>query len=116
MSEDLLEQQDVDVSVLVHERGRRVAQLMDRIALESGFLQRRVDDVLDRLRGDPLLAVAEEQRLLVLDTVDGADLHVVVDGGDAGVVEVDGALFVALAGDLDRVVVPNVRVIEADEL
>ena len=73
---------------------------------------------LDGFRGDAALVAADEQGVAVgiYNAVYGTHLAVGVNGFDAGVIQVNHALFVAFAGDHERVVRADVVVIDAYKL
>ena len=116
MSQKLLQGAHVH-AVLQHQRGGGVPQLVGGIlAGVQPCPQKAVfHHAVHGLAADAGLAIGEKERGLVHGVDLPAHQQIVVDGGGGGVVEVDDALFVALADDA-QMVCAQVGDIEAHDL
>ena len=88
-------------AVLQHERGSRVPQLMRGIlsTVQSCGLQMVLDQHVDRTAADALIEAGEKQCFLTGDIA--ADSQIVINGRNAGVIQIDNTFFVTLAEDAD---------------
>lgn len=89
---------DID-AVLVHQRRRSVAQLVRRVFLriQPRLTEVLFDQPLDRLHIDAVAVAADEERVFILVVRREALGQIVFQRKAAGIVEVYGALLVALA-------------------
>ena len=105
MTEDILQNPHIDVPRTVHQRRRRVTQLVRRISLvpEPCLVKVLVDHPLHRLVADPCVPRGQEQRVLVAYLrVRGAHREVFFYRLAAGVVQVYHTLLIALSDDPHR--------------
>ena len=121
MAEDVLERAHVDVALVIHQRGRRVAQLVRGIPFpKTDLCEMLFHHPLHGFVGNAIAAAAEKQRVRVGDPhMYGGlpDLKVSLERIAAGGVEVDRPHFRALAGDGHFVHIRgNVRKADADQL
>ena len=116
MPKDLLERADID-AVLIHQRRRRVAQLVHgkMLLVYAGHFQIFGDQGLDRLHVDAAAQPADEQRVAVPGLWGDAVRQVAGDGLAAGVVQVDNPLLVALA-EQPQAILGDVAEIDAAKL
>ena len=81
MAQNILQNANIHVAVLVHQRRRRVPQLVYGVsrAAKPNFREVFIDHGLYGLRTDACAAVADEQRVFILHVVLWAHTHVGID-------------------------------------
>ena len=108
----------INISVLIHQCSGCVSQLVTGVSLcaQTDFFKLLVHHRLNGLDGHPAVVAADKQRVFILYFIYGAHAHVVVDRVDAGGVEIDDALLVALAEHTDRAIVADIGVVQPRHL
>ena len=104
-------------AVLEHERGGGVAELVGGVsgAVQSGLGEVLFHQGVDVGAADALVPGGEEEGVLIPAADGPAHRQIPLQGGLAGVVEVDNAYLVALAQHPQRVPL-DVRQVQADQL
>lgn len=64
--------------------------------------------MLNRFRADPLHPVTEKECIFILNAVYRAHLQIFCQSIPAGLVEIKNALFIALAGYMDNLIIMNI--------
>ena len=118
VTEHVLEYAHINAAVLVHQRRGCMAQLVAGVSLcaQTDFFKVLVHHRLNGLDGHPAVVAADKQRVFILYFINRAYTHVVVDRVDAGGVEIDDALLVALAEHTDRAIVADIGVVQPRHL
>ena len=68
--------------------------------------------MLNRFRADPLHPVTEKECIFILNAVYRAHLQIFCQSIPAGLVEIKNALFIALAGYMDNLIIMNIGKIQ----
>lgn len=99
VAKDILQHTDIDMTLLVHQCGRRMPQFMDGIsgAAQIDLSQIFLYNILHRLRADSLSLTADKNGVFIDQAVFGPHFQVGLISVDAGIVQVNDPLFVSFS-------------------